>query len=200
MKVLLFDLGGVVINWTGLQEMQKLLGFQHSLDEVRLKMMTNPMLMKFEIGSCSAEEFARSFIKDFDLPFEEQQFLDVFAGWAGQPYQGVFNRLQELRQDYTLACLSNTNRVHWDFLIHNVGIMDVFDHCFASHLLQKAKPEPEIYHTVLQALNTAAADVCFFDDRPENVEAACGAGMKGCHVDASAGVLSHLDQIDFFDQ
>lgn len=198
MNVLLFDLGGVVINWTGLQEMQKLLGHHHSLEEIRQKMAANPMAKRHGIGQCSSDEFLNSFIQDFNLPFSGPEFETIYTSWAGSPYPGVFERLQELRSNYKLVCLSNTNELHWEYLLNTVGIEDVFDQCFASHLLQKAKPDPEIYHAVLEELGLEPGNICFFDDLPENIETACDLGMKTCHVDASTGVLPHLKNISYF--
>lgn len=198
MNVLLFDLGGVVINWTGLQEMQKLLGNQHSLEEIQQKIAANPMSKLHGVGQCSTEEFVNSFIESFNLPFDAREFEVLYTSWAGFPYPGVLERLKELRKDYKLACLSNTNELHWEHLLRKVGIEDVFDHCFASHLLQKAKPDPEIYDVVLNELNSEPGEVCFFDDALENIEAACDLGMKTCPVDARTGVLPHLKNINYF--
>ncbi len=198
MKVLLFDLGGVVINWTGLQEMQKLLGDQYSLEEIRQKIISNPISKQHGIGQCSTEEFAESFVRDFNLPFEPQEFADIYASWAGIPYPGVFDRLSELRADYTLACLSNTNALHWSHLTDTVGIGDIFDHCYASHLLQIEKPNPKIFQDILADLGKMPGEVCFFDDAPENIDTARGLGMKVCSVDARVGALPHLENISYF--
>lgn len=198
MKVLLFDLGGVVINWTGLQEMQKLIGDHLSLEDIRRKLIQNPIVKKHELGQCSAEEFARSFILDFNLPYESTEFLALYKGWAGMPYSGVVKRLQELRGGYKLACLSNTSAIHWDHLTNHVGIGEMFDHCFASHLLQSAKPDPKTFHAVLDNMGHAAEEICFFDDAPENVLAAQNLGMKARLVDPQEGVLPHLHSTDFF--
>lgn len=198
MKVLLFDLGGVVINWTGLQEMQKLIGDHFSLEDIRRRLVQNPIVKKHELGQCSATEFADSFIQEFNLPYESSEFLSLYKTWAGLPYLGVVKRLQELRGDYKLACLSNTSAIHWDHLTNHVGIDEIFDHCFASHLLQSAKPAPKTFYAVLEALGHTAEETCFFDDAPENVIAAKNLGMKARLVDPRYGVLPHLKEIDFF--
>lgn len=198
MKVLLFDLGGVVINWTGLQEMQKLIGDYVSLEDIRRRLVQNPIVKKHELGQCSAIEFADSFIQEFNLPYESSEFLPLYKSWAGLPYAGVVKRLEELRREYKLVCLSNTSAIHWDHLTNHVGVGEMFDHCFASHLLQSAKPDPKTFQAVLGEIGHTAAETCFFDDAPENVIAAEKLGMKACLVDPRAGVLPHLKEIDYF--
>lgn len=53
------------------------------------------------------------------------------------------------------------------------------DEWFFSGELETVKPEPEIYRHVQDALQVSPGRLTFFDDRPENVEAACRAGWDG---------------------
>jgi len=198
MKVLLFDLGGVVINWTGLQEMQKLLKGSFELEEIRLKMVANDKIKLFERGQCSADEFAQSFIKDFGLPFNSQTFLSTWASWVGKPYAGVWEKLKSLKSEYTLVCISNTNEVHWHQLLNEIGIEEIFEHCYASHLLHRSKPDPAVFDIILTDLEVAPEDVCFFDDASENIEAAENFGLHARKVDAKKGVLPDLEAGNFF--
>ncbi|MEH6403535.1 MAG: HAD-IA family hydrolase [Sneathiella sp.] len=198
MKVLLFDLGGVVINWTGLQEMQKLLKGSFELEEIRLKMVANDKIKQFEKGQCSAEDFAQSFIADFNLPFEPHEFLGVWASWVGKPYEGVWDKLNSLKSDFKLVCVSNTNEVHWHQLLTEIGIEDIFEHCYASHLLHMSKPDPGVFETILADLDVAPEDVCFFDDATENIVAAEAFGLHALIVDAEIGVLPVLEAGSFF--
>lgn len=198
MKVLLFDLGGVVINWTGLQEMQKLLKGSLEHEEIRQKMVANDKIKAFERGHCSADEFARSFIADFDLPFDTDSFLERWASWVGKPYDGVWEMLQKLKSDYHLVCVSNTNEIHWHQLVNVIGIDEVFSKCYASHLLRLSKPNPAVFDKILTDLDVNPSDVCFFDDAIENIEAAEAFGLHARKVNAKIGVLPELETGNFF--
>lgn len=50
------------------------------------------------------------------------------------------------------------------------------------------KPDEKAFHVALDAMGAKPADTVFFDDRPENVEAAERLGMKGV-------VFSHISQV-----
>jgi putative hydrolase of the HAD superfamily len=56
-----------------------------------------------------------------------------------------------------------------------------FSHRAFSCFLGAAKPERECYQAVLSVLGAQPADVVFVDDRPENVAAAAGLGIRGVH-------------------
>ncbi|TDD66390.1 HAD family hydrolase, partial [Actinomadura rubrisoli] len=55
----------------------------------------------------------------------------------------------------------------------------MFRHRFFSADLRLAKPDPRIYRHVSQCLAAQPRDVVFVDDRPENVEGARAAGLRG---------------------
>lgn len=53
-----------------------------------------------------------------------------------------------------------------------------FEHLIFSGDLKLAKPDPQIWQALLTTIEAQPAECLFFDDRPENVDAARGAGMQ----------------------
>ena len=51
-----------------------------------------------------------------------------------------------------------------------------------SHLFGVRKPNEAIYRCFEKATGTAPAEILFFDDRPENVQAACDYGWHAAQV------------------
>ncbi|WP_158945014.1 HAD family phosphatase [Granulicella sp. S190] len=60
-------------------------------------------------------------------------------------------------------------RHHW---------IESFDHHTWSHAVNRAKPEPEIYHHAVEGLQTPAENILFIDDKQENIDAAIAVGMQ----------------------
>jgi putative hydrolase of the HAD superfamily len=54
-----------------------------------------------------------------------------------------------------------------------------FDVLIWSYQHRMIKPQPEIYHLVLERLGTAPEETLFLDDKLENIEAAQNLGMRG---------------------
>ena len=95
----------------------------------------------------------------------------------------------ELRAEHHVACLSNTNSVHW---ARFPELAQLFDSMFLSHLTGFVKPDPDAYNTVLKTLGVEPGDVYFFDDMRPNVNAAKAIGMNAFHVRGFAEIAPVL--------
>src|SRR5262245_54759297 len=111
-KVLLFDLGGVLVEFVGVAEMQRILG-AGTIDQLKQRWATSPALARFEVGRCSVDDFAADFVEEWRLKLEPAEFVDQFSSWVRPPAPATLDMLSGLRGRYRLACLSNTNAVHW---------------------------------------------------------------------------------------
>ncbi|MEX0909851.1 MAG: HAD family phosphatase [Candidatus Paceibacterota bacterium] len=81
------------------------------------------------------------------------------------------------KNEYSFSVLSNNSAVLNDVLKEKFHIYDDFDHIFNSAEIGLVKPNPEIFHFVLDKLNVPAIQCLFVDDRLDNVEAARSVGL-----------------------
>ena len=96
-------------------------------------------------GDARASEFAAAFIEEWGLAIGHDEFLARFAAWVGAPYPETAELLSGLGGRHTLACLSNTNAVHWESLRRMDGLRPVLERPFVSHELGLMKPSPEVF-------------------------------------------------------
>lgn len=190
--VLVFDLGNVLVGAAGTRVLHDMAPAGTSEAQIIARWQHSPAVTAFESGRTTAQGFARDFVAEWGLTVTPEAFLAQFAGWVTGPYPGARELLQQLRPRHRLACLSNTNPVHWARL--STMAAD-FDQMFLSHRLGFMKPEPAIYATVIAELKVAPGDIHFFDDLEANVEAARAAGLNAHRVmglDATRTRLSEL--------
>lgn len=192
-RVLLFDLGGVIVRWTGIEALVRLSSL--SREDVLAKFSTSKILKEYEIGQCGDDEFAAEMIRIFSLDMDAETFKPLWKSWVKAPYHGVKEALYSLRRYYTLACLSNTNALHWDWIPNHINLDEFFEYRFASHLIHAAKPDPESYAIPLREMGVEASDVWFFDDTDANIDAARNAGMTAFHIDRAVGVVPKLVEL-----
>jgi putative hydrolase of the HAD superfamily len=147
---------------------------------LREKWLSSPAVRKFELGRSSPEEFAQTLIAEWRLTCEFQTFLAEFALWPKGFFPGVTDVLAKLRQRYKVACLSNSNALHWTQM---TNALDHFHISLSSHVLGVIKPDADCFHRALQECGVSAADVAFFDDSLANVDSARGLGIQAFHVD-----------------
>lgn len=176
-KVLLFDLGGVIVDFRGGEGLHALVGGRHSLDHCAENWWRLPELDLLERGAISPEMFAEAFIREWRLDLDRAAFIDHYKHWVRGVYAGVPATLNALRPQARLACLSNVNSAHWERCVE-LGVDQLFEPRFLSHEMGLRKPEHAIFHAVADALGEAPADILFLDDVAANVDAAHQTGMR----------------------
>ncbi|HEY2577648.1 MAG TPA: HAD family phosphatase [Streptosporangiaceae bacterium] len=117
--------------------------------------------------------------------------LDI-ASW-GHLYPGTVQLIHDLRAAGTrLALLSNAPS-EVARAIAGLPVLTGFEHLLFSCDFKAAKPDPGCFSQALARLGAPAEDVIFVDDRPENVTAAAGMGMRAIHFtdpgQARAGIF-----------
>ena len=191
-KVILFDLGGVLIDFVGLREVKQFMSGDPSPLEVRSKWVNSKALSGFEAGKLNKHEFIDLFREEWEISMSAEDFEALFVSWLNGPFPGMKELLLDLRRDYQLACLSNTNQLHWDRLMEVAGLNRLLDNHYASHEIGMIKPDRRIYEFVSTDLRVDPAQILFFDDGKENVEGAINAGMKAFQVDGPATIREKL--------
>lgn len=193
-KVLLFDLGGVIVHWVGLDELANLTGLTR--EAVAGRLAASKIFNEYEIGRCSDDIFADELIARFELDVSRGQAKWLWNSWVQECYSHTKETLNALRPHYILACLSNTNALHWEHLKSHIDVKLYFDHSYASHLINSAKPDRQSYMIPLKDMDVSAEHVWFFDDTVENVQAAESVGLTSFHVDRNVGVVPKLKELD----
>ena len=194
--VIMFDLGGVLVELTGIPHFVEWTNDTRSPEELWQMWLHSPSVRQFETGKTSTSEFASSMIAEFDFDVEPHIFLKAFELFAIQLYPGVLQLLSDLRSSYRLACLSNTNDIHWRKLDEHIDLISHFDICFASHQTGLLKPDPQAFAHAIQQLNCPPQSIVYFDDIQTNIDAAKHAGLTAMQTDNMTGVIQNLHQLN----
>jgi glucose-1-phosphatase len=192
LTVLLFDLGGVLVENVGIVEnLNKLLGKQVDEQTMKERWLRSPAARDFELGRVSPGVFAARFLHEWGSDVSPHAFLADVASWLGRPYPGAAELLRSLRPRHHVSCLSNCNELHWAKL---TDFLRNFDSVFSSHLLGEIKPDPGIFETVMETLGVGPAQVRFFDDLRSNTQAAEALGIQAFVVHGLEEVHACLEQ------
>ena len=174
-EVILFDLGGVLVELTGVPTMLSWSRLTEA--EVWQRWLHSPAVRRFESGNGSAEEFAREIIDELTLNTTTDEFLTQFTAWPRGVFSGGIELLQELGRNHQVACLSNTNHLHWDRFEQETELLDHFHAAFASHQTGHLKPDASSFEHAIDALGVVAENILFMDDNQINIDAAQAAGL-----------------------
>ena len=178
-EVVLFDIGGVLARFAGLELLRELTGSESELD-VAARWLMSPVVRRFESGGCSDEAFAAGVVEEWDLPYTPTEFLEIFPSWLDDPFDGAEQMIRETSARVSVGCLSNTNALQWNGMISHWPLSALFEdrYRFLSFALGAVKPDQEIYELVIARLPMAPRKVLFLDDNPLNVEGAHAAGLR----------------------
>ncbi len=179
--VVLFDLGGVLVDPGGVDEMRQLSGIE-SDEELWTRWLTCRWVRDFEAGRCSTEEFAAGVVGDWQLAVSPDAFLAEFTSWHGGPYPGAAGLVAEVGAVARLGYLTNTNEVQWNAHLAGSPLVDAFEFGFTSFELGVVKPDRAIFEAVAGRLPAPAGRVLFLDDNAVNVEGARASGFSARHV------------------
>lgn len=190
-EVLLFDLGGVLIELTGVPTMLDWSG-ESSEEVIWERWLSSDIVRKFEAGGCEPMEFAQGIVSEFNLPVDAEVFIEAFTHWPKLPFDGAIELLRELKRSFTLVCLSNTNELHWNRFRDESDLMQQFHYSFPSHLTGLLKPDRIVFEHITKELAVDPSKILFFDDNQLNVDGAAAAGLQSLKTIACEGVKNHL--------
>jgi glucose-1-phosphatase len=191
-RVLLFDVGGVLVQLSGIDIMLGWLGHNMTADDLWRLWLRSEAVRKFESGRIGAGDFASQVTLEFGLAIEPQRFLDSFIHWPIGLYPGTLEMLARIPANYQRALLSNSNTLHWPRMLDEMQLGATFDNHFASHLTGRIKPDADAFEHVVDSLGCTPVEVLFLDDNSLNVEAARSVGMHAVRVQGPAEVQAVL--------
>ena len=189
--LVLFDLGGVLIELGGVPAMGEMAGISTD-DAVWQRWLTSPWVRRFESGGCSAAEFSRGVVTEWGLAVPPERFLELFRAWPIGPLPGSSELLAETRRAVPIGCLSNTNAVHWEEQARRWPLLGMFDYRFLSFDLGQVKPDAAIFETVVDRLPVDHRRILFLDDNALNTEAARSFGFMAEQVSGPADARQAL--------
>jgi glucose-1-phosphatase len=179
--LVLFDLGGVLIEVSGVRAMLELTGFE-SEEELWRRWLTCRWVRRFESGGCSETEFAAGVVADWQLQLSPATFLEAFRDWPTGPLPGAAELVAQTRASVATGCFSNTNALHWHDHIAAWPLASLFDQRFLSFELGVLKPDVSAFTQVAGLLKVPAGRVLFLDDNAVNVEGATAAGFQAARA------------------
>jgi putative hydrolase of the HAD superfamily len=195
-EVLLFDLFGVlvgiskattdlVLGWTKMSE-----------KELWNAWLRSPTVRDYDLGQLSTRDFAERFVREWKLPVEPAEFLEVFSVWSAGFYEGAEILLTKLARDHRLACFSNNNELLWFQIRDEFGLGRLVDECYVSYQMGLMKPDPEAYRYVIRQLNCKPERIAFFDDSETNVQVAEQFGMDAFVTKGLGELQIKLKELD----
>jgi glucose-1-phosphatase len=188
-KNIIFDLGGVILNINPLLSLLELETISQISKEVLVERMAKEKIFEnFDTGSLTPAQFRSSLRQIINLETDDSEIDRIWNKMLLDfPFQRI-ELLQQLRKNYHVFLLSNTNFIHFNHFSrefikkYNFPLTDLFDRVFVSYEIGIHKPDAGIYTHVIEKAEIDASETLFIDDSLANIQAAASLGISGIHI------------------
>jgi glucose-1-phosphatase len=192
-KAVIFDLGGVLVRTESQQSRQRLAAsLGYTPENLYHLVFDNPSAVKATLGQVTWQEHWQMVGQILKMDAREVSAVQEAFFADDRLDEELVTFIRTLRPRCKTALLSNA----WDnlrsFLENTWHIADAFDEIIISAEVGMAKPDPRIYHLILQRLGVEADQAVFVDDFIQNIEAARQVGLQTVHFRTPAQALDEL--------
>jgi len=186
-EVILYDLGNVILPFNHFQIAEKLSRFSQ-----RKEFQDPPKMFSYlfdfekgavngyEVGKVSSLEFFQSLRGFLQLSLSFEDFIPIWNEIFIED-QEVSHIILSQKGRWKLGLLSNTNPLHFDYVLAKFSIIRVFDRWILSHEVGFKKPAVEIFQNAVQWASVEPRKILFIDDMKKHVEVAASLGIQGIH-------------------
>lgn len=201
-KTLIFDLGGVLIDWNPDYVFRELIPDEAKRSYFFSHICTHDWNLEQDAGR-SLSEATELLVRQF--PEWEAEIVAYYGRWhdmLGEPDYGTLDLLKKAidHPDYQVLALTNWAAETWDWVlkIERFQFLHWFDGVVVSGQEKVRKPYPEIYQILLNRYAIQPETAVFTDDNFANVEAAKTHGIHGVHFQTSAQLRQELINMGVF--
>jgi len=188
-EVVLFDLGGVLIELGGMGELA-VFSNESDEDEIWRRWLSCPWVRRYERGQCESQAFAAGMVETWSMPVAPEVFLAAFASWPKGLLPGAKELVRSTRARTRVAALSNTNALHTERFHDEFRFHEDFDSLYLSHEMGLVKPDRAAFDYAISKLGCPPERILFLDDNQINVDGARAAGLR---AERSVGVKAARD-------
>jgi 2-haloacid dehalogenase len=179
-SAVVFDLGGVLIDWNPRYLYRSIFPDEAEMERFLAEVTTQEWNALQDAGRPWDEAIAELTAR---FPAQAEAIAAYRSRWQemlGEPFQGTVAILDELRRDdVRVLALSNWSSETFGIARPRYPFLEWFEAVLISGDVGMAKPDPRIFHLLIDRFRLDPPTTVYVDDSPANVAAADALGMVG---------------------
>ena len=188
-ETIIFDLGNVIIDLdieATDDAFENLFGYDYK--EIKKELKEKGVFKKYEMGKISTS----TFLNEIGAYSDEVNHDEIKYAWNAMLLSipdERFKILKDCAKNYRIFCLSNTNKLHVDFINkqlkstkHIDNLNPYFEKVYFSHEIGMRKPNVDIFEKVISDNKLNPEKTLFIDDTKKHLEGAKSAGLQTLHL------------------
>ncbi len=195
-SVVVFDLGGVLIDWNPRHLYRKLFQDEAEMEDFLANICTAEWNLQQDAGRSFAEACATLRLKYADKAGMIDAWFTRFDEMMAGPIAGTVDILAELRErELPLYALSNWSAETFPFAQRRFDFLKWFRAIFLSAEVRLVKPDPRIFELFCETFAVRPEQIVYIDDLNHNVRAARATGMHAIRFTDPARLREELVQL-----
>lgn len=180
MDTIVFDLGGVLIDWNPAYLYRKIFQEEAQVQFFLTHICDSHWNEQQDAGRPLAEA-TQILVAQF--PEHTEAIQAYYGRWTemlGGPIVGTVQLLEALHQQkkYRLYALTNWSHETFPYALKHYEFLQLFDGILVSGEEKLVKPDPRIYQLLFERFGINPSTALFIDDNPKNVLASRQSGME----------------------
>lgn len=197
-RTIIFDLGGVLLDWDRRHLYQKIFTDPNELDHFLENVCSREWNAAIDVDKSFQDAMDELSLK---FPEYEEQIKLYYPRWEemiGGEIPGTVEILRELKENgYPLAALSNWSSETFPRVKDQYEFLSWFSPLMISGYIGYKKPDPEPFHILLHELGQDAGNCLFIDDMEDNIREARRLGFEVIQFTSPEKLRQELENQDY---
>lgn len=192
--IIVFDLNGVLKKWHAKEHFETMMS---EVEFIELKAFMTPYDVLWNLGVPSI------LLQNALLVHhpEKAKYINIwFEGWdcfPQKPMHKTVEILTKLHQNgYQLYSITNHPKESFPEAVGKYAFLRLFKDIIISGHVELMKPDPKIFHLLVEKHNLNPHDCIFIDDVKRNVKVATECGYRGIHFKDAVQLEEELKQLN----
>ena len=178
-KVLFFDVGGILLTNGWGHESRKIAAKKFGLDYEEVNALHNFIFNVYEIGSITLDDYLDTVIFNEPRDFTREDFKEfIYAQSVELPHMLAW--LKEWKKDcgFRIISINNEGKELNDYRVEKFKLGECFDAFISSCEVKMRKPDPGIFKLAMGIAQVSEKQCVYFDDRMMFVNTAQKLGIR----------------------
>jgi putative hydrolase of the HAD superfamily len=178
-KVLFFDVGGILLSNGWGHESRKVAAEKFGLDYAEMNVLHNFIFNVYEIGSITLDDYLDTVIFTEPRDFTREDFKQ-FIYEQSVELPDMLAWLKEWKKDcgFRIISINNEGKELNDYRVEKFKLSECFDAFISSCEVKMRKPDPGIFKLAMGIAQVSEKECVYFDDRVMFVTTAQKLGIQ----------------------